>query len=219
MSSSTSERLRCGNCNASPADNPNISLMACARCKDKHYCNKDCQAAAWPFHKANCKRPNYIFKVHLCPNHIKDPAVVRVLSVPATASFHALHTALQIAFGWTNTHSYDFSVKDPSFNAGGIAEHMQRMARYDANMSKFTEADAREFMIRISLQEPLTRDYNRDRTWEGQRKHPRTPEKQSQQMKMWQLFDDKEYNGESDVIPVHSCHCYNLELCQDEADM
>jgi hypothetical protein len=34
-------------------------MMLCTRCKSVHFCDKDCQAKAWPSHKADCSR---IFK-------------------------------------------------------------------------------------------------------------------------------------------------------------
>lgn len=203
MSSSTSEPLRCGNCNASPANNPKITLMACSRCQDKHYCNKDCQAAAWSFHKANCKRLNYKLKFHLCPSHIKDPAVYRILSVPATTTFHALHLALQIAFGWANTHAYGFAVKTREFKKGGgdLVDYIKEVIKRDANGGETSEDDSREYMVRIS---PIRAGYKIDKMHEGRRKHPRTVEKHAQQMKLWQVFDNKEYKGKYDTL----LHCY-----------
>lgn len=35
------------------------AMMLCTRCKSVHFCDKDCQAKAWPSHKADCSR---IFK-------------------------------------------------------------------------------------------------------------------------------------------------------------
>ncbi|CAG8957348.1 hypothetical protein HYFRA_00010774 [Hymenoscyphus fraxineus] len=31
-------------------------MMRCGKCKDRYYCNKECQAAGWPAHKEDCKR-------------------------------------------------------------------------------------------------------------------------------------------------------------------
>lgn len=49
------------------------------------------------------------------PGRITDPAVVRTLSCPADAPFYALRLALQTAFGWSTTHSFDFAVTDPAY--------------------------------------------------------------------------------------------------------
>ncbi|OJJ48538.1 hypothetical protein ASPZODRAFT_14669 [Penicilliopsis zonata CBS 506.65] len=59
-------------------------------------------------------RQNYILKVDLLPRFISNPRITRTLSCPATATFATLHEALIIAFGWSNTHLYDFKVYNHS---------------------------------------------------------------------------------------------------------
>ncbi|TVY43687.1 Uncharacterized protein LOCC1_G004653 [Lachnellula occidentalis] len=51
---------------------------------------------------------------NLHPRFITNPRVTRTLSCPATATFASLHQALIVAFGWANTHLYDFDVFDHS---------------------------------------------------------------------------------------------------------
>ena len=51
---------------------------------------------------------NYILKIDL--QEVTDPPVSRTLSVPPTTTFHKLHYAIQIAFGWHNAHLYHFQV-------------------------------------------------------------------------------------------------------------
>jgi hypothetical protein len=77
-----------------------------------------CQKEDWPTHKANCRRQNYILKVDLLPRFITNPRITRTLSCPATAKFALLHTVLQIAFGWANTHLYDFEIFDHTDTRG-----------------------------------------------------------------------------------------------------
>ena len=45
---------------------------------------------------------------------MRAPKIYRVLQCPAGRSFATLHRALQAAFGWTNSHTYDFSARDAS---------------------------------------------------------------------------------------------------------
>lgn len=71
-----------------------------------------CQTKDWPTHKSECKRQNYILKVILLPRFITNPSISRTLSCPATATFADLHQTLLVAFGWANTHLYDFDVFD-----------------------------------------------------------------------------------------------------------
>ena len=77
-----------------------------------------CQKEDWPTHKAECKRQNYILRVDLLPRFIINPRITRTLSCPATATFAEFHEALLVAFGWANTHIYDFDVFDHSDTRG-----------------------------------------------------------------------------------------------------
>ena len=45
---------------------------------------------------------------------MRAPKISRVLTCPPGRSFATLHRALQAAFGWTNSHTYDFSARDAS---------------------------------------------------------------------------------------------------------
>ena len=40
----------CNNCGKISAN-----LLSCSRCKTVNYCDRDCQRAAWPMHKASCQ--------------------------------------------------------------------------------------------------------------------------------------------------------------------
>ncbi|TVY58731.1 Uncharacterized protein LCER1_G002034 [Lachnellula cervina] len=84
--------------------------LRCGRCSSRVYCGAQCQKKDWRTHKAECKRQNYILKIDLHPRFITNPRVTRTLSCPATATFASLHQALSIAFGWANTHIYEFEV-------------------------------------------------------------------------------------------------------------
>ena len=63
----------------------------------------------------------YQFKIQI--KEIAKPPVWRKLIVPANYSFHNFHIAIQVAFGWDNSHLYEFSpngygsypsIKEPS---------------------------------------------------------------------------------------------------------
>ena len=47
------------------------------------------------------------FKVTL--KRVERPKVWREITVPEDDTFDQLHTAIQLAFGWTNSHLYQFS--------------------------------------------------------------------------------------------------------------
>ena len=57
--------------------------------------------------------PDYL--IHIEIPHTKSLNISRTLSVPVLTTFHTLHLAIQIAFGWTFEHAYQFDViKSPS---------------------------------------------------------------------------------------------------------
>jgi hypothetical protein len=49
--------LKCGNCNKNDTESV---LLTCTGCKTAKYCNAECQAAHWLFHKPNCVPPSAI---------------------------------------------------------------------------------------------------------------------------------------------------------------
>lgn len=56
--------------------------------------------------------PDYI--LHIVIQRTESPEVSRVLTIPAATTFHKLHLAIQIAFGWVNCHMYKFDIsRDP----------------------------------------------------------------------------------------------------------
>ncbi|ORY10476.1 hypothetical protein BCR34DRAFT_615172 [Clohesyomyces aquaticus] len=59
-----------------------------------------------------CPEVNYVMSFQLRSDVISatSPDVVRVLSLPSTTTFHNLHKALRIAFGWQDKYSYSFTV-------------------------------------------------------------------------------------------------------------
>ncbi|KAF2180838.1 hypothetical protein K469DRAFT_672320 [Zopfia rhizophila CBS 207.26] len=189
------EERKCQTCSKAESEKPSTTLRACARCKDTFYCSKDCQAKNWDAHKSNCKRPNYMLKFHLCPDEISDPEVTRTLSVPATATFAALHEALQISFGWANTHAYDFAWHDPDYEEPDfdIADYIR------STMEPKKRDSPRQFVMRISEKEvPGMFMMKVDKMHEERlRKHPRTKEKVAENTKLFQVLDDAEYTDKS----------------------
>lgn len=56
------------------------------------------------------KQRNYI--IHIAIQDIQNPRVTRTLSIPPSISFHQLHTAIQIAFGWQLNHHHHFEINN-----------------------------------------------------------------------------------------------------------
>lgn len=135
-------------------------------------------------------------KFHLCPNTITSPSVTRTLSVPATTTFHTLHRALQIAFGWANTHSYDFAVRDPEYEQPPEDMDWPAFFMRIANGRGKDESDAREYLLRVTeTADGNMMNYKVDKMHEAIRDHPRTEEKKSERTKIFQVLDDPDYAG------------------------
>lgn len=60
----------------------------------------------------DCQAGNYLLLVHLCDTY--EPGISRLLSIPPETTFDKLHEALQIAFGWANSHMHQFALAEES---------------------------------------------------------------------------------------------------------
>jgi hypothetical protein len=158
-----------------------------------------------------------VIKFHLNPGEITNPPVVRTISCPSSVTFMSLHQAIQTAFDWATTHSFDFAVKDPDFDhASGGGNPLLDMIKQSMNMTGKPvgtmgndESMPREYMLRVT--EPAEPAGGGqfgpgaiDRMHEGRRRHPRTVEKSSEKYKLWRLFDNAEYQGELMTGPVQT---------------
>ncbi|KAL7628322.1 hypothetical protein AAE478_002522 [Parahypoxylon ruwenzoriense] len=193
---------KCGNPKCSKTSD-SVALQQCSRCRKVAYCSKDCQAASWPGHKKQCRRQNYIVKFHLAPNDIKDPHVVRTLSCPADAVFYHLHMALQIAFGWGTIHSFDFAVANPDYKPPeDMMEPMRYRMMMDSTGGRADPSMPQEYLFRVVDPVEQTVFSGIDRVHESPRRHPNTPEKKSDDYKLYQLFDNPKYQGQSSTTII-----------------
>jgi hypothetical protein len=133
-----------------------------------------------------------VLKFHLLPGPIDDPPVVRTLDVPAITTFAKLHDALQTAFGWADAHTYDFAVRDPSYD--GESETMEDVIAM--LMNGRNARMPRQFELRISEYIPPSMDMLKvDAMHEKRRQHPKTVEKKAPKVRTYQVFDDAKYSG------------------------
>jgi hypothetical protein len=167
----------------------------------------DCQKQDWPTHKKNCRAENYILDVKLVPDRIVDPPVTRTLSCPAGATFMDLHKALQVAFRWASTHTFDFKIKDPNarppleFN---LMDHIAKMQAKDrADLAAASSGQAlpeedkgpRQNSLRIvqwsvppkGLKGGIDMMHNHSRV------HPQTPEVSASKVKLGKILE--QYKG------------------------
>jgi hypothetical protein len=129
------------------------------------------------------------------PKDITSPPITRKLSCPGSATFQQLHEALQIAFGWASTHTYDFKIKDPNAKpeALPLSEHIVRAGRMTSTGWKFN--GARQNLLRVT--EGVT--ISIDRLHNMRRGHAQTPEVSPAKTMLSKVFDKmekrKEYEG------------------------
>jgi len=143
-----------------------------------------------------------LLKVHLCPNVIEDPAVTRVLSCPATATFADLHEALQIAFQWADVHAHDFAVHNLNYDREGDVkdiEELMKIFQYGPSPDSQQMFDLR-IVEKPSSNGPFGFGQV-DKMHEKHRVHPKTPEKHSHKVRLYQIFEDPQYNGNR-FLPV-----------------
>jgi hypothetical protein len=195
----------CNSCKKSQSNVPK-PLKRCAKCQKALYCSQECQRTDWPSHKQFCvsraeeeaaSAENYEFKVLLRPSEIDNPTIWRTLSCPAVATFEQLHRALQIAFGWATTHSYDFVVKDPDYKPEEHEEDVNSMIqRFTATFQRGRQSHnaPRENLLRI-IAKPLGGFGAVDDMYSGMRSHPQTPEKRNDKLKLYEILEDARYRG------------------------
>ncbi|KAI9721231.1 MAG: hypothetical protein M1812_002392 [Candelaria pacifica] len=145
-------------------------------------------------------RQNYLLSIHLEPKEIANPAVKRTLSCPATATFDELHQAIQVAFGWASTHTFDFKVKDP--NAPRVEDEddsesmLNTIRTLESGMQTTTP---RRNLLRIIEKGEGGVDTNGvagfrvDSSFGNLRRHAQTPEKTSKELKLYEVLDDANY--------------------------
>jgi len=140
--------------------------------------------------------PNYLLRAHLCPADITDPPITRTLSCPATATFQALHLALQTAFGWATTHTYDFKIADPT------APVLPEPSILDIIQNPMGSRAPRA-LLRIFETPPAPGaggmfPFGRrkiDFMYNDARKNAETPETTSEKITLRDVFDDPRYRG------------------------
>ncbi|KAK5657591.1 hypothetical protein OQA88_3166 [Cercophora sp. LCS_1] len=200
MASSTP---KCANPTCKTAPGPE-ELPKCSRCQTVPYCSRKCQISDWPSHKSICLRPNYIIEFQLHPDQITDPPVVRTLSCPSHRTFYALHLALQTAFKWAATHSFDFTVANPDYVADtddGV-DDLTRIVQERMAITQNGEQPAsspRKYLLRIIDPASSGRCVGDDHMHEGKRKHPQTVERESENLKLWQVFENTCYRDKKIV--------------------
>lgn len=106
-----------------------------------------------------------------------------------------LHSALQIAFGWADTHSFDFAVGNPEFSLENSNDMASLMARI---MSETISASSpREYDFRLTDPATYPMFSAVDRMHERHRQHPNTVEKKSDKYKLHRLLDDPKHRAKT----------------------
>lgn len=224
MAANRSE-LSCSSCKK-PQSEVEQALKRCGKCQKAFYCSQECQKTDWSSHKRVCVSKadeeaalaqNYLLKVQLKPGDIENPAIWRTLSCPAIATFEQLHMALQIAFGWATTHTYDFKVKDPDYN------HEDEDEDLGAMMLRVMETYQRRQQSHTAPRQNLLRIIAKphdgpavfgavDSMHSGTRSHPRTPEKRSDKLKLYEVLEDAQYRDNGFEYEYDFGDCWTHEI-------
>jgi hypothetical protein len=175
----------------------------------------DCQKQDWSAHKKDCRAENYILEVKLIPDRIVDPPVTRILSCPAAASFMDLHEALQVAFGWASTHTFDFKIKDPNaepppeFN---IMNHIAKIAAGPGRPAPEEDQGPRQNFLRIVQWSVPPRGLNGgiDMMHNPSRVHPETPEVGASKVKLGKVLE--QYKGAPIEYEYDFGDCWEHEI-------
>lgn len=165
---------------------------------------KECQTKDWDTHKKTCQRPNYLLKVTIRPDDITDPQVYRTISCPSNSTFESFHEALQIAFNWASTHTFDFKVRDPVEVARIAAEEEnetqeQSIKKFLQNLTAYGNPGPQErYLLRIIEDDPygpggFQGGKGIDFMHNSARHHPQTPEKKASKVKLWEVLDKPQY--------------------------
>jgi Plasmid pRiA4b ORF-3-like protein len=174
-----------------------------------NFIGTDCQKADWPNHKEDCKAQNYILKVTLNPKDITNPSIMRTLSCPAAATFQELHSALQVAFGWAGTHTYDFKIKDPNREPEEQLDTQAFIARLMANPQYGHDGSGpKQNLLRIIEVGTMAID----RMHNSARKHNATPEVSSAKIRLAKVFENKEYKGAEIEYEYDFGDCWEHEI-------
>jgi len=108
-----------------------------------------------------------------------------------------LHMALQTAFGWATTHSFDFAVVDPAYREDDdiMGFINRRMAAGPTGRGLPPASMPREYVLRVVDPVEQTMFSGIDRMHEGMRRHPNTTEKKADKFKLFEMFDDAQFRG------------------------
>jgi Plasmid pRiA4b ORF-3-like protein len=110
------------------------------------------------------------------------------MSCPASASFLELHFALQAAFGWATSHTFDFKIRDPNAPPEAELDIAQYIERVKASLGQGPPVPAgpRQNFLRIVQDNVI---FAVDGMHNGVRMHPETPELTASRVKLGKIFD------------------------------
>ncbi|KAL8661963.1 MAG: hypothetical protein Q9168_008326, partial [Polycauliona sp. 1 TL-2023] len=115
------------------------------------------------------------------------------------------HEALQIAFNWAGTHTFDFKVKDPTELARIAAKANRSQEEVLIELlqnlkASGTPAPTERYTLRIIEDHPYGPEGPRDGKGidfmhNGSRQHPQTPEKKASKVRLWEVLDKPAYQN------------------------
>lgn len=136
--------------------------------------------------------------------------------MPSDCSFRKLHRALQIAFNWATTHSYEFHVHDPSFdpNAEEAQNSMAEIQRMIMGRALPNSNAPREYLLRVNDDQEWSRTNRQpvDCMHQSMWAHPKTPLKGASKTRLYEVLEKPEYKGKKMTYLYDYGDCWEHDI-------
>ena len=107
-----------------------------------------------------------IYILHIQLKDLGTPKIWRQIAVPSTLTFNQLHEVIQIAFGWSDYHLYEFTDRSDMFQEGSCRISIPCADDADYHDAKTTDARTTKISKILSKSNELKYIYDFGDFWE-----------------------------------------------------
>ena len=131
---------------------------------------------------------NYLLKIDLEPGNITSPRISRTLSMPATSTFNELHHAIQAAFEWDDSHTWEFTI----WSTTKLSQNNSLRGHKLLNLANYSIASREE----ENSNDPrhIQEDLQRLKTGQSFGRH-KIPKKEVRTTRLCEILERSRYNG------------------------